>query len=602
MTQVRRQRISWISASALFALCGVLGFLQYRWIGEVSQAERERMAGSLRATLERLSRDFDNEIATDMRALVPPGFQQGVPSAPEEGEIAARFEQWKGSTRREGLFRRIAVAKASPEAVILRVLDRDTAEFHTADWPPEWSTIKARLDSRFTEGPGGRGVPFFRPARTRAEDGLVVEVPLRPFQPMMPGGPPPRFERREAQWLILELDRDYLGRVLLPQVVRRHLGTGGALDYQVEVVSTSEPLAVLYESEGATDRRIRDNPDGSVGLLEVSAFSIAMREWAGRDSARRGRTGPGNPDVPWDPGRGRGPVPGPARFEMFVRHRAGSLEAVVEQARKRNLAVTGGVLLLMAGAVLALFQYTRRAQRLAELEMDFVAGVSHELRTPLTVIHTAAYNLKGKVAQNPAQVEQYGTLIQKESGRLKRLVEQVLDFSRSKTERLVRDVEPLSVSAVVEEVLESERPLIEQAKCQVEKRIDPGLPQVMGDPVALRHAIENLVSNAVKYGAKDGGWIGVSASAANGKGVPSVEIRVEDRGPGIPGDELSHVFEPFFRGRRAINDQVHGTGLGLNLAKKIVEAHGGTIQVESEPKKGTQVVVRIPAAATGAAA
>jgi signal transduction histidine kinase len=114
---------------------------------------------------------------------------------------------------------------------------------------------------------------------------------------------------------------------------------------------------------------------------------------------------------------------------MYVRYRVGSLEAVVAQSRLRSLAVTAGVLLSMLATADALLRYTRRAQRLADLQMDFVAGVSHELRTPLTVIHTAAYNLQGKMANNPAQVEKYGALIQRESGRLGELVEQVLPFA-----------------------------------------------------------------------------------------------------------------------------------------------------------------------------
>jgi signal transduction histidine kinase len=77
-------------------------------------------------------------------------------------------------------------------------------------------------------------------------------------------------------------------------------------------------------------------------------------------------------------------------------------------------------------------------------------------------------------------------------------------------------------------------------------------------------------------------------------GRPAVEIRVADRGPGIPAEEQRHIFEPFFRGRRAVHDQVHGTGLGLSLAKKIVEAHGGSIRVRSEQGKGTEFIVRIP--------
>jgi signal transduction histidine kinase len=101
---------------------------------------------------------------------------------------------------------------------------------------------------------------------------------------------------------------------------------------------------------------------------------------------------------------------------MFVRHRAGSLETVVARLRWRNLAVTAGVLLLMMASVGALITYTRRAQKLANLQMDFVAGISHELRTPLKVIHTAAYNLRGKLAANPAQVERYGSSNRRAAG------------------------------------------------------------------------------------------------------------------------------------------------------------------------------------------
>jgi len=75
-----------------------------------------------------------------------------------------------------------------------------------------------------------------------------------------------------------------------------------------------------------------------------------------------------------------------------------------------------------------------------------------------------------------------------------------------------------------------------------------------------------------------------------------VEIRIADRGPGIPADEQEHIFDPFFRGQRAVQDQVHGSGLGLYLVKKIVEAHGGTIQVKSEPMNGAEFTIRIPAA------
>jgi signal transduction histidine kinase len=283
---------------------------------------------------------------------------------------------------------------------------------------------------------------------------------------------------------------------------------------------------------------------------------------------------------------------------MFVRHRAGSLEAVVAQARWRNLAVTAGVLLLMMASVGALITYTRRAQRLAALQMDFVAGISHELRTPLTVIHTAAYNLRGKLAANPAQVERYGVLIQQESGRLKDLVEQVLRFSGATAGRVIQNPEPLSIPDLLEDTLESVKGVFQQAGCVVEKHIEPDLPLVLGDPMALQQALQNLLHNAAKHGAGDTRWVGLSASRTGGA-KPAVEIRVADRGPGIPADEQPHIFEPFFRGRRPLQDQIHGTGLGLNLARKIVEAHGGSIQVKSAAMKGAEFIVRLPAAPAG---
>jgi signal transduction histidine kinase len=126
-----------------------------------------------------------------------------------------------------------------------------------------------------------------------------------------------------------------------------------------------------------------------------------------------------------------------------------------------------------------------------------------------------------------------------------------------------------------------------------EKRIPPDLPQVLADPEAMGQALRNLIENAVKYG---GSWVGISAAAAPTRNGPGVEIAVADRGPGIPADEIAHIFDPFFRGRQAIQDQVHGTGLGLNLVKRIVEAHGGSLRVESSPGQGAKFVVRLPAA------
>jgi len=582
----RRAMHSWLFVGALSLLSGVLGFLQYRWIGEVSVAARERLRGSLQASLAHLSQDFNAEITAACRALLPAGMPHDAQAAEEE--LSSRYEQWNRTARPGRVFRRIAIAEARKDAVLLRSLNLETGVFETAEWPAAWEAIKDRLESRLSPEPRqGRNPPGAPPAAgpPREQEGVVFEVPL--WMPAPERTAPAPFGRRPGAWLIFDFNLQYLRDVLLPEVVQRHLEAGGNLDYQVEVVTRTSPPWVVYQSDPGEAKRIALSADASVSLLELQYDQI-FRRWA-PPFPRLG--GPG-------PGRVRGP--GAGRWEMFVRHRAGSLEAVVSRARWRNLAVTAGVFLLMAAAVAALIRYTRRAQKLAQLQMEFVAGVSHELRTPLTVIHGAAYNLRGSLARNPAQVERYGALIQQESGRLKELVEQVLRFAGAESGRVIQQPEPLSVETVIEEALDSMQGLIQGGRCTLEKNIEPGLPPVLGDPVSLKLALQNLLGNAAKYGTKGSGWIGVFASRAGG-GRAAIEIRVADHGPGIPEDEQERIFDPFFRGRRAVEDQVHGTGLGLNLVKKIVEAHGGTIRVKSAPMQGAEFIVRIPVAGDGAA-
>lgn len=569
----RRTALSWLFVAGLFVLCGVLGVLQYRWIGEVSVAARDRLRGSLQASLNRLSLDFNTEIATAARALLPPGSESA------ETEVAARYAQWKKTGRHGQMFRHIAIAEPRNKALMLRNLDLDKAVFETAEWPSDWAPTKGRLENMLSAEPRQRrGFPG-----PPEDQGMLFDLPA--FGIAAPGRPPGEFAPGEAPSLIFDLNPAYIRDVLLPELLQRHLENSGTLEYQVEVLSRQHPPQVIFQSDPAA--RVAAGADASVGLFDTP-YDLIFRGSPGRGGRGRGpgRVGPGG-----DSGR----------WQMFVRHRAGSLEAVVAQARWRNLAVTAGVLLLMMASVGALITYTRRGQKLADLQMDFVAGISHELRTPLTVIHTAAYNLRGKLAANPAQVERYGVLIQQESGRLKDLVEQVLRFSGATAGRVIQHTEPLSVPDLLEETLESAKAVFQGSGCVLETHIDRDLPLVMGDPMALKQALQNLLHNAAKYGSGDSHWVGVSASRAGGEAKPAVEIRVADRGPGIPIDEQAHIFEPFFRGRRALLDQIHGTGLGLNLAKKIVEAHGGSIQVKSAAMKGAEFIVRLPAAPAGEA-
>jgi len=590
----RRAWLAWASVGLLALLCGVLAVLQYRWIGEITSAERTRLRTQLQSRLNALSRTFNEAISTACGALVPEAAQ--VEQLGRERAYSAQYLRWKQS--HEPLFHRIALAVPDSGPLRLLLLDLDTAAFSPSDWPPEWSATRDQLMRRFEGGPVpmAQGVP------------VIFEVPRFEAAPDGRGA-------REQEWLLAELDAGQVAATLLPQLLNRYLGESGRLDYDAEVVDSANPAVVIYDSEPGRERAIRGSPDASVGLLNTFGFGLrGGRGGPGRGPMRmplsprdgphdvRRSASPGaSPDVQEGIGRGSGTEPpppegGPGRWRLLVRHQAGSLDALVASTRRRNLAISAAILLLILATICVLVRFSRRAHQLAELQMNFVAGVSHELRTPLTVIHTAAYNLRGRLAGRPEQVEKYGALIQAESAKLTMLVEQVLHFASAQAGHVIRAREPVAVDRLIDDGLRSSGAALRSAGFTLEKQLDPGLPLVLADEMAMRHVLQNLVDNALKYGVEGGNWIGVFASAVSDRDGPAVEIRVADRGSGIPQDEQEHIFDPFFRGRQAVRDQVHGTGLGLNLVKKIVEAHGGSIRVKSEPMKGTEFIVRIPAA------
>ncbi|HEY1239130.1 MAG TPA: HAMP domain-containing sensor histidine kinase [Bryobacteraceae bacterium] len=569
MSNQRSAWLPWVSVAVLAALCGGLAILQYRWIGEISGAERQNLEAALHDRIENLRRDCNQEFATAARALQPSG--SDVDQLGREAAYTAQYRRWK--TKFPPFFRRIALAVPDADRLNLLDLNLQTGQFSAALWPAEWNATYSRLMQQLQRH---RVEPF------RAEsDPVLLEMPR-----FGANSEPPS----EQDWLILEPDFGYARDHLLPDLLARHLGTDGKPDYDAELVLARDPTVVIYRSSG---NPIGQGADASVTLLDGRIFVPPQRFPGGpprkieRFTAGRGR-GFGRPGPP--PGV---PGPEPGLWLLRVRHHAGSLEALVAQARRRNLAVSAGILLLILATVSLLVHSSRRAQQLAEMQINFVAGVSHELRTPLTVIRTAAYNLRGKLAQKAEQVEQYGALIQDESEKLGDLIEQILQFASAKAGHIIRRREPVSVDSLVEDSLESGKAAFDGVV--FETRVEPGLPPVFADEAALKHALRNLVDNAVKYSYAIRPWVGIFVSAVPGDNGPAVEISVVDHGPGIPADEQKQIFDPFFRGRRALADQVHGTGLGLDLVKRIVEAHAGTIRVESEPGKGSAFIVRLPA-------
>jgi signal transduction histidine kinase len=255
------------------------------------------------------------------------------------------------------------------------------------------------------------------------------------------------------------------------------------------------------------------------------------------------------------------------------------------------------VTLLIAGVFVWILQKDKMAStmRMAQMQMDFAASVSHELRTPLAVLCSAVDNIADGVVSGKEQLARYGTVIRNQSRQINGLVNQVILFVSTQEGKGRYALVPLAVSEILESAISGTAELIRKAGFTLEQHMEPDLPHVMGDLRALSQCLQNLITNALKYG-EQGRWIQIRASLEGTKDHREIHIGVQDRGKGIDRAELHHIFEPFYRAEAAVSEQIHGTGLGLPIAKSLAEAMGGRLSVTSEVGAGSTFTVHLPVA------
>lgn len=246
-------------------------------------------------------------------------------------------------------------------------------------------------------------------------------------------------------------------------------------------------------------------------------------------------------------------------------------------------------LVLIGGIVLAL-RTASRSMKLSQMKADFVSNVSHELRTPLASIRVFGEFLKLGRVRDPNKIHEYGEYIETESRRLTQLINNILDFSKIESGQKTYEFEESDIEQVVTDTLKTFEIMFEQNgfSIQLEKPARH-LPPVVIDSNAIAQAFINLLDNAVKYSG-EARVINVRLSHA-GK---FVTVSVRDHGIGIAKEEIDKVFEKFYRvGNNLVHD-VKGSGLGLSIVKHIVEAHNGTVTIESEPGNGTTFSIHLP--------
>ena len=249
-----------------------------------------------------------------------------------------------------------------------------------------------------------------------------------------------------------------------------------------------------------------------------------------------------------------------------------------------------GILLvvILAGSVTT-YRLMRRESEVARLKADFVANVSHDLKTPLSVIRMFGETLEMGRVTDPATRDEYYRVITRESERLSRLIDNVLDFSRIEGGRRVYERAPSPVEPLVRESLEPFAYPLAQGGFKVEVDVAPALPDVMMDASAVGQALSNLIDNAIKYSGERK-VLRVSAGLVDGR----LALSVADAGVGIAPAEHARIFEKFYRVGRSDTQGRRGSGVGLALVRHVAEAHGGRVTVDSRPGEGSRFTIVLP--------
>jgi len=625
----------------LAAVLVFLALLQYRSTRQVSDATTQQMRASLQGSLMDFRQGVERELAPLCREFQA---DYEIPRATASQEYARRVDRWRQASTHP---------KLVAEVYVWRVIDGESPEFLRLngkrpevaaadlpvdppmdppinDWPAAYSPLRQRLRQMsprfmgygganaianahnapaFDRSPPAPGPPSFPWMIDESIPALVHPVLETENRSPRGGGSP------TLTWIVIRLNLETLGDHIFPELAQRYFGKDSESAYKLAVIANKGSGSTIYSSDGTFGRPGDEAADAALNLFGPPVSVLGTRQLpfermftfsAPPHPARPGgqaKPPESNPPKPNPENHEGGPphidpihyVPGESGWTVLARHREGSVEAAVAASYRRNLTINFGVLLILATTMGLIIITSQRARRLAQSQVDFVAGVSHELRTPVTGIVSAAQNIADGLVDNQERMTRYGAAILRQAKQLSDLIEQILLFSATEKNRHRYHLQLVDVAEVIDASVKGTPTLGHSSGFTVRRKIQPGLPQVTADVMALTQCLQNLLANAVKYSGS-GRWIGVEASITNDPyRDKEILVTVEDHGLGMEPQELKHIFEPFYRSPAVVAAQIHGSGLGLPLAKNMVEAMGGRLTVTSEPGKGSKFTIHLPA-------
>ena len=543
----------------------VLAVLQYRWLGEVAEAERREMLASLQRALFAVRGDLAGELSA-LREI----FSVGLGRVADWTVVAERLSFWRETTRFPGLVGAVYAMESGAGASTFYEVASTVKRVDAAD-VPEWFRRYRLLLTQ------DRSIEELRRLTRSSQAVGRIILPI--------AGPAAEVRRAVA----VGLDVEYLTDVVLKTIVRDRFG-GDQRPVAVSITD-SRTDSLLFSTTGTPvaqpDISARFYPTVHTRLLSASLGGIpALRSpdivsWVFRSSPADN-----SEREEW---RAFIAEVDPPEWRFDVAYTAGSLSEIVRRNRRRNMSITAGVLAVLALALITLYSLWRRAESLADRERMFVAGVSHEIRTPLAAVYSAGENLSEGIVTDDAQVRRYGALIRNEGSRLRSMVEEILLFARLKASGRALDSEPIRLATVLEESVAAARRNASSGEQSVQTAFPDPDATVEGNRAALRLVFENVVSNALKH--NDRGTRVTVRAYSIGR---AIRVTVADDGEGMSRRDLRRVMNPFYRGTRAVADQLPGSGLGLALAAQVVRYHGGRLRMQSVQHHGTTVSIELP--------
>jgi signal transduction histidine kinase len=626
---IKRLPLFWIAVlSCMTSVLIIVGVLQYRWTKQLTVASEARLGTPLQPLMIGWHLDFYGELSAICVAL-----QVGPDSGARDNwdDYLHRYVNWSHAPvnpesveniyANPGVVKSIYVWQTAGKAIpqLLR-LNPDAARIEPSGMPEDLQPLLVRLQAKSSSLSIGlrawesSGSSADEQAKNSEGNSRLVSQRSDlttgwQFDPKVPaivhpiiatGHHSPQSDAEPASsqdpinWIVVVLNLDYIQNSVLPDLTKRDFSSREGLEYKLAVIAAGRTTRVIYSSDRGFPSSNESSVDSRMNIFGHPPESVEGDFWQvikNRESIRnedwRSFTAPvwfpviqyGSDNESWT---------------LLVQNRTGPLEAIATSIWHRNLLTSGVVLLLLTCCMFLIVFATRRAQKLAHLRLDFVANVSHELLTPIAAIHSVGQNLMDGLCDTQADSMLSGSNITGQTRQLADMVKQILLFVSTQNGTIRYTLCPLAVSDVIGTIRKNVAVLVENNGFEVDQQVQKGLPNVMGDLPALSQCIQNLIVNAVKYSGKNR-WIGISASVHDTKtNQREVRISVQDHGRGISSSELGNIFEPFYRSPKVVDAQIHGTGLGLAVAKRIAQSMGGRLSVVSELGVGSTFTLHLP--------